>query len=228
MTPSDVAAYLREYMDLTSSDVSQTLVTRWAQEAQRMIRKARPRWVDLETRLTVTTTAAVDEYPIAALQVVNAVDCTDTGPMAVMDEAQAVARYWDGDGTPSTGRPEAITRYGLGTIKVWPVPDGVYTLRLLGQRPVVSPGATADFDLPDDLEDVAVEWVMHRSYLHQDDPDLAEIHRALFAANLDRWVAEEGRDTDASPLIFGGGDYQSRRRHRPDLMNLPSRNWAPT
>jgi hypothetical protein len=224
MTPTEIRDYVHEYLDLTTADMSTALVVRWAAEGQRRVLKARPRWVHLEARSTLSTVDGTSEYSIGDdIRSIYAADCTLTGPLAVVDEAAAKALYWQGSSGVREGRPEVLSRWGSGLVKVWPTPNDVFTIELIGQRPAVVPTATVDLDVPDDLVDAVVDWVMQRAYMHQDDPDMAAIHLQLFTAALDRYADDEDRVDDAQPVIFGGGPYQARRSTSPFALPQPPR-----
>lgn len=213
MTPTEIRDYVWEYLDLSAQDMSTALVMRWVTEGQREVLKSRPRWLHLEDRKVVVTVEGQVDYTIGdGITSIYSADCNETGPMAVMDEADAKAIYWQGEGLlVPTGRPAALSRWGVGTIRVWPIPDAVYTIQLMGQRPPVEPTATADLDLPSDLHDIVTDWVMSRAYMQQDDPDMATEHRKLFAAALERFGSVSDKDDDVRPMVFGGGPFQRRR-----------------
>jgi hypothetical protein len=222
MTPSEIATYVREFLDLTASDIGNSLIYRWAAEGQRQVLKSRPRWAHLETAYQFSTLAEVTTYDIsAAVRVLSAVDCPTVGALAVVDEAEATSRYFS-SGEARTGQPEAVSRWGSGQLRIWPVPDDVYEIDVLGQRPAVTPGASDQLDVPDDLEDAVIAWTMHRAYAHQDDLDMAERTMREFERTVSIYADREDDDEDASPLVFGGG-FGSSTRRRPDL----DAHWVP-
>lgn len=219
MDLSEIRAYVREFLDLTTTDLSDGLINRWVNEGGRQVLKSRPRWVHLEARKQITTVIGQQEYDITPnLRVVSAADCTVTGPMAIMDEAEAVAAYYRGTADIRRGRPESLTRWTPGKIKIWPLPDQAYIVNLLGQRPYVDAGPTDTLDLPSPLIDVVLDYVMAKAYLHGEDTITAQLYFKLFEQSIVRYVDDEDDVADGS-MIFGGGPWQARR--------LPPLNFDP-
>lgn len=226
MNLGELRQYVWDYFDLESSDLSTSLLDTWANQGQRQVLKTRPRWAHLEVRDTFTTASGTAEYALAAtsLRSISAADCPDTGPLAVVDEAEAKARYWYGPDATYTNRPQAVSRWTQGKVTVWPTPDGTYDIQLMGYRaPRAMSGAADAPDLPDDLGDAVLDWMMHRAYMHQEDPQLAAVHKQLFEQTVERFGADEDHDDDARPLVLGGGFGQTRRDG-----SARESHWTPT
>lgn len=204
-------SYVRNYMDLTAADIADDLFDEWVAAGQRRVLKARPRWPHLETKDEIKLTVEGGrDYALANVRRIEAVDNAEQGPIAVMDHAEAKALYWTGSELRS-GRPEAVSQHA-GVLWVWPTPDGDYTLEVIGQRAAITPTASGDEpDLPEDLHDVVLEWVMQEAYLQQDDPEMASARKSLFNEKLSEFVRDEVLGDDARPMIFGGGPVQRRR-----------------
>jgi hypothetical protein len=210
-TPSDIAVHVREYLDLEVEDASNALFTRWCQEAQRVILNSRPRWAHLESSTSLTTTADLQSYTVTDLKSISAADCDEVGPLAIVDEDDARARFYRPNGGSYTSTPWAISRWGVNTIKVWPIPDDEYTITFQGYRSAVTPEFTGTFDLADDVVDAVYDWVFAKAYMQQDDPEMAEEHRKLFRAILADASAREDDGADES-IVWGGGFGHGRRK----------------
>lgn len=203
-------AYPRDYLDLDQADISNALMDQWVATGQRRVLKARARWPHLETSEVITTVAGQTAYEITTKRI-EAVDDTVVGPLSIVDHTDATSLYWQG-GTPRVGRPEAVSRYG-GQLHLWPTPDGVYTITVYGQRAAVTPTAAGDVpDVPEDLHDVILEWVMQEAYLQQDDPEMASVRKSLFDEKLAEYIDDETQGEDQTPIVFGGGPFDTRVR----------------
>lgn len=210
MNSSEIRAYVREYLDLTAEDLSNLLLDRWIGEGQRQVLAARPRWKHLEAIEQIVTVDGTHSYELPEIRTVQAVDCAETGSLALIDHAEATARFRQADGTVRSGRPMAVSSWG-GRLYVWPKPDDDYTLDVQGQRPAVAPTSSSEPDVPEELHDAVLEWVMHKAYLQQDDPEMATVHRNLFQETVVRFADREDDDLDGTPLVFGGGPLAQRR-----------------
>lgn len=215
MNLSEIRTYVRDYLDLTSEDLATALIDRWAAEGQRQVLAQRPRWKHLEATAQITTLDGVRDYELPDIRTVQAADAPTSGPLALIDHAEATARFRVADGTVRRGRPMAVSMWG-SQLRVWPTPDSEYTIDVLGQRPAKTPATGDAPDLPDELHDAVLEWVMQKAYLQQDDPEMATVHRQLFQQTVQLFADQEDDDMDGSPLVFGGGLLQRRGDFRQD------------
>lgn len=225
MNLGEIQQYVWDYFDLSATDISANLIATWANQGQRQVLASRPRWAHLEVRYTFTTTAGTSEYAVLPSDVrsISAADCDDTGALAVVDEAEAKARYWRGPDSTFQNRPQAISRWTSGKVRVWPEPDGIYDIDLLGYRaPTLMSAASHDPDTPSELHDAVLDWVMQRACMHQEDLTQAAAHGRLFEATVARYGPAEDHDDDARPLILGGGFGQTRRP-----QHASEEHWVP-
>lgn len=217
-----VRDYVRDYLDLTSEDLSDRLIDRWAAEGTRVVGRSARRFPHYRDTVFLDLVEGQTEYEVA-LKDVLAADCVDVGPLAYMDDAEAEALFWR-QGTPLTGKPQVFSRWGV-VFRVWPQPDADYRLVIRGYRVPTDlltddDGATAVPDVPTDFHECVLEWVMHKAYLHEDDPELAAVHKTTFDELLSRLMADEVGDQSAGPVIFGGGPRRRRLRADPVFGEL--------
>jgi len=201
-TPQDVRAYVRSYLDLEVDDLSDALIDTWSFEGFRRIIRARQAWPAYEATTSFTTDGATD-YAIPHREV-RAVFDNEYGPLMMEDFSTAQRRYraWTGG-----GRPRGYSVWA-NRLHLWPAAVAGRTYIVSGYRTPIDPrtgGAGATFDLPhEDAADILVSWVMHKAYLQQDEPELAQLHKAEFDEGLAILSKDETDAPTGVPVVLNG------------------------
>lgn len=144
----------------------QARFVRWVQRAWREIQNERSDWTFMDQRFSGQTLDGVRTYDAAALGIANfgdwsfwhykgrsplSVYLTSDGPAS---EVRPVFKAWDdfeemvlrGDHEAERGAPRMFSVDGLRQIVLYPIPDGIYTLRGRYQSGVQR--LTVDTDIP--------------------------------------------------------------------------------
>lgn len=206
-----IRSYVRTYMDLDDEDIVNDLLDAWALEGYRNIvrRTRRLPFFEASWDLTFTEGEGSQDAPADADELSQL--SSDWGPLQHMDEDAARTDFNIYNAGPQTGHP-LVWSLREGVLRVWPTPDADYEIHASGWRtPDFTWTATSGGvpDMPDELEDALLAWVMHRAYTHQDDPELAVAELQRYTAAVDEHLSYVVQGPLAAPLIIGGG----RRRH---------------
>lgn len=199
--------FVRTHMDLDTEDLPDTMLDTFCREASRKVERAEKRWPMYEAAWTLATEAGISTFDISAL---------DPEVREISSVTTPTQRLrWLGPDEASTGflndatrnEPRAWSLWG-STLTVFPIPDKVHTLTILGYRQPkdwVADGAGAEPDMHSDLHLTVATWVLSRAYAQQEDMELA----AYFAQAFDNELETFRRrfvDTPApQPLILGRG-----------------------
>lgn len=100
------------------------------------------------------------------------------------------------------GAPSDYLIYS-NTLKVWPTPDGVYTI-LLDYYAV--PDATSESpSIPEEHRHILVDWALARCYARENDYNSSNFHRGLFETELMKVMAKTEADTEdaGQPRVIG-------------------------
>lgn len=217
MNLQSIREYVWGFLDLDSEDMPTVLVDRWVVEAMTRITRLTKRWPFYEQDADLALLADTDEYPIEdGWREITAIDGPD-GPMEWIEQTEAERRHTLTDGTTETGRPRSWSVW-RNSIWIWPVPDQDYDVLVRGYRkpdPINTTDAGTSMDLPNDFHEVVLSWVMHKAYLHQDDPELATITKAEFDEGLSLLADDENSAPSAQPFTLGGNSPWKRRTLPP-------------
>jgi hypothetical protein len=215
--------YVRDYLDLDATDMSDELVDAWVQDGYRRIIQVIRRWPFFEAEANITTEVGVQAYTLE-VDFDNIVSVDGTwGTLDFLDHSQARERFHLFGSSVSQGHARAWSMWA-GQFHVWPVPDAGETLTIVGWRSpqdwVSGHEAGAVPDFPADFEDALVLWTLRMAHLHQEDIDLAEIDRQNFQDRLDELVQHHTQTPTAFPVIVGGG-YGRRASQLPSRFLYP-------
>lgn len=209
MNVQDIRTYVRDTLDVDAEDMPDRLIDAWMHEGYVRVHRLARRWPHFETEAVLATEGGRAEYdlslaPFGGLREITFILGPD-GPLRLVsvDEAERLY-FWQG--VPLTRRPEAFSTWGT-TLRLWPTPDTAYSLAVRGYRlPAAWPAASAadSPDLPDDFGIVIRAWVMHKAYLHQDDPDLAQVSKMEFDEGLAELADSELQMPSNTPMVVGG------------------------
>jgi hypothetical protein len=204
-----IRQYVWDFLDLEEEDLPASLIDAWVLEGWRKIVRRTRRWPFFESEWTGTATEGERELSVQGDDELDEID-TIEGPYGVLtycDESQARNDYNVYHGVPTTGHPERWSLHA-GTVRIYPTPDQAYEMRVVGWRQPnaewMDDGTGAEPDMPEDLDDALLSWVMHRAYTHQDDPELAEMEKVRFVEAVDEMVSHHIQGPQAQPMVIGG------------------------
>ena len=223
---AQMRSHIYEFYELDTDDVSHGLIDRWASEGFTRISRTRQNWPFYEGATeydTVSGTYLYEDSDFGGYRSVESVMGPD-GALSFMVLRDALEWFQNTDGTIRSGRPQVYSRRG-DSFYVFPEPAAAHTLTALGYREPVAFGtsASSEPDLPDELHDVVLMWVKYRTYLHQDDTELAQIEKLNFDETLARYT-EDLTATDADlPVIVGGTRYT--KNHSQLGVPQPDSDW---
>jgi hypothetical protein len=198
--------YVRTFFDVDEIELPDSLCDTWLREADNKIKNARKSWPSREIEVSLAVVGATHTYPIpVALANVLSID-GDDGMLEPTSWERAVNRYEVfGTAEINNGRPAAYTLFD-GNIRIWPTPDGDYTLNVRGyaaHTDWVSDGDGGIPDWPDEFEHVITSWIMYCAYMWQDDPDMASIQIERFRESMNELIGGVGA-AEPTMLIIGG------------------------
>ena len=224
MTASDIRTYVRDHLDVDDSDIPDSLLNVWMRDAVIRIISffdESPVWLQVER--TFTTSPNVQSYDLENTLGLGSIVVPILLPLQAIDEVRGpnyslsprshrqVRESYRVD-APS-GRPQEFSQWGT-KIFLWPKPADAEVYYVLGiRRPdwnwltsTVNPVP----DLPEEFHPLVAQWTLSRADAQQDDPDMANLYRGEFGAELSnvasRWIG----DVTALPMIMNGG-----RSHEP-------------
>lgn len=189
-TLADFRSYIREHLDLDSSDLPDTLVDEFIRDGAILVQYHRTQWPWHETQWTLPVVAGTQTYDLQA-------DAVHSGSFLVSELRQVrdpdgnkltlaehdIARGDDGVGTPVEYRLFGDQL----TLDVEPSASGTYVL--VGYRqPVdwVADGAAATPDTPSTFDGVIRKWALGNAYAHQEEGATASFWMDSASFELER------------------------------------------
>lgn len=230
MSLQNLRDFVRSHADIDSTDLTDTVVDFFIKEAYAMICRRVAKWPMFQGSWTYNTVAATKDVLLATI----GADCDSVvqimAPQWLLVEISRDA----GDklyptNYSTSGQPTIWARWGGAqsgaSIRLYPTPDGVYTLNVRGYiKPdqtwlTVASGAGIPSQLPDDLHLAIGEWALYRAYLQQDDEYGAQYHKNAYDQFLA--IVEEDLRSPRSqqPLVLGGGVHTTR--YLPERLPFP-------
>lgn len=178
-TLADVRSYLRTHIDLDASELPDELTDEFIRDATQYIETYRP-WNFLASTWTEDTADGTFEYPFSAftngsgygLSRIHAIFCTTASYRTQL----RYAGFGLAIGDRSEGAPSKWSQWGESLMLV-PVPDGVYSLYIMGWRKphdwVGDGTGTNVFHLDADFDTPLKTWALGRAYAHQEEGQTA-------------------------------------------------------
>jgi hypothetical protein len=103
---------------------------------------------------------------------------------------------YDTKAPSQTGRPQLYVIEG-SSLKLWPVPDGAYTIRVRHYRkPASLSGALDEPEIPATYHHLLVSYALWHCYERENDYNSAQYHKARFDEDLAKCRGEVQYDTD--------------------------------
>lgn len=202
--------FVRAQLDLEVEDLGDILIDRWVSQAVTKIANHVQTWPFYETSTTIEVDPEVSDYT-TDLKEVRSVYVPTVGVLDAIDENTAENHYYRSSGV-RVGKPVHFSLWGVGNIRLWPIPDANYTATVRGyRRPttrLVESGATPD--LPEDFHEVVLQWVLHMAYMHEDDPELAAVYKLAYDEMLAALTATEMALDPTHPIVLNGGARGAR------------------
>jgi hypothetical protein len=164
-------------------------VKRWINEAVGKVSRRVNLIQPLQGNATIETSAGVDTYDLPADDIrIHSLRDTETGESLDDVGIDAVDQS-----VASQGRPAAFALWE-GQLRLYPTPDGVYTLELRYERDYGLLAADGDvLPLPDAYADLAVNYARARLFEREDDFEAAQAWQARFESELLELRADLGR-----------------------------------
>lgn len=200
-SPAQYTTYIKGEIDASSGAVTSLGKIN---EAQRYV-TSQTDFRELFTSTDVTTANADSGYTLPTdYQRVYSVYTVDSdGTQTPLEQISPA--FYDEKGTTSTGKPSYYTMYG-GEIKFWPVPDGVYTVRVRYFRDPANLVATNDEpEIPDTYHHLLVNYALWHCYERENDYNAAQYHKTRFDEDIMKCRGEVQYDIDdyAQPKQLG-------------------------
>ena len=200
--------YVRGHLDIDTEDLPDVVLDIFIQEGSNRIDRAEKRWPFRAARWTYSTVAATDEVPFTSI---------GTGVREI--KAIKGPRWnltWVGTDLADWAWPENTTQSSEpthfyvedGTLYLFPVPDGAYTLQVRGyatQTDWIAAGAGAEPDFPSELHNTVALWALAKAYAQQDDPEMAQLYERQFADELNLYRRMLNDTPAPQPLVLNGG-----------------------
>jgi hypothetical protein len=219
MTALEIKTYVRDHLDVDSLDIPDSLLNVWMRDAVIRIISffdESPVWLQVER--TFTTVPNQQSYDLEAT--VGLGDIVAPGillPLQAIDEVRGpnfslsprshrqVRESYRAD-APS-GRPQEFSQWGT-QLYLWPKPADAEVYSVLGiRRPdwdwITSTAGVPD--LPEEFHPLVAQWALSRGYAQQDDPDMANLYRGEFGAELSNIASRWMGDVTALPMVMNGG-----------------------
>lgn len=179
-----------------------THVTRWIDEAQRMIfRRANLRNKEIAREYTTEVGKDELELPSDFAQVTYLLN--KTAPQYNMESAENIKAF--NEYAESSGQP---TAYIIDTnkIKVWPTPDAAYVLELRYKKipsSIVSESSSSP-SIAEDYYNLIEEYALAKAYSKENDVEEANYHNSNFEKLLIEFTGQMDHATDDTQLQIQG------------------------
>lgn len=155
-TFAQIAGFTRSVLQTDSTDLPDSIMLVFANEATQRIVNLKPHWPHLYTEGTLSVVAGTFAYTLASAsfspQTYTAIESVwdDNGFGTSLEELdyQEASRYWIGSGFTNSNMPNYFATYG-GKLYLYPKPSGTRTFRIGGYRDIVDMVNAGDLpDLP--------------------------------------------------------------------------------
>ena len=242
MTATEIKTYVRDHLDVDDTDIPDSLLNVWMQDAVIRIISffdESPVWLQVER--TFTTSPNVQSYDLEDTLGLGSIEAPILLPLQSIDDVrgphysllprshrQVRESY---QGIVTSGRPLEFSQWGT-KLFLWPKPADAEVYSVLGiRRPdwdwltVTATNPNPTPDLPEEFHPLVAQWALSRGYAQQDDPDMANLYRGEFGAELSNIASRWMGDVTASPMIMNGGnmrtDFDRSSRNLGPIFTTP-------
>lgn len=188
----------------TGSPTIDANIGTWINEGLRTLYRLR-RWWFLQTGATITTSNGVQQYSVPSTGIYLVEATLGSRPIKLVQESIARGFY------ASSGQPEAISLvYTPGNlwnaVKLWPTPDGAYTVNLTYTSPL--PDLVNDTDtnfITNQFPYIPIYWAVYQAMAYLQEDQLAGVYLNLYnqqvqeLAKLDAEIKRYGVEMDPTP-----------------------------
>ncbi len=221
-TLQDFRDLVRAQLDTDSDDLTDRLLDAWVREGWRTCVNRNRRWPFYRSSWTVPVLATVDSYSFASLGSAT----NEVAELQVLLDHEDKPLTWAGLEqaqvlmSASSSRPTHWTVEG-DSLVLFPTPGDSYTFTAYGyRRPVewvgVDAGETSD--LPDDFDDVILNWCIGRAFQRQEDGDMGVMHLDQADFLLRQLQKQYMKYGSSFPLVLNDG--VRRPVERPVVWNV--------
>ena len=207
MNRVDIRNRVREITELTSDDVSDTVIDLYARDGFERIINLERRWPFYETSTTLTTVASTQAYSVTGIsatmrEVVSLREST-RGEVLDLVGHNTAEDVW---GPTETGRPIAYSKWA-DSLYLWPTPSAAYTYTVRGYRQPTSwwESDAAEIDADERLHTAVVYFVISRLYQLQEDAEMSAFYAQTFAEAVTSAHREIMRPDSSRPLTLSSG-----------------------
>ena len=195
-----------EISDVTAATGHAEIITNLINEAQNVL-YTELNWYSLITTTTLSTEADTASYSIAA-DVGKMLDVRDTtNNIFIYENYQRVIDMADADES-TTGQPTSFAMVP-GTITLYPIPAGTYTIKYRYWKVPVTLAANADTsDLPIEVENCIIQWTLYMTLDYMNKFDMADRARLEYVRLLKTAKITNDRITDRMDILRSGDLYR--------------------
>lgn len=205
LTLQTIRNQVRDTVELDETDISNSVLDLFVQEGFDRIAHGMRRWSFYEADYTFTTVGDQRAYDLtsigADLSTVDAVEHDDWLCLPISHQL-AQGQY---AGSDVTGTPTNFSIWN-GKLHLWPTPGEAITVTVRGYRDPadwIAQGSGATPDCPVEFHPLIVLWALHRAYLQQDDAQMGQMMRQMFAEQFRVLSDDYTRPLLAEPSIIG-------------------------
>ncbi len=207
----EIRTFVRDYLDVDEEEMPNAVIDKGARDGSRRIWRMSKRWPHAETSFGLSTVAAQASYGFASLvgysTLAELVEVRSTSRSLDYMSNQEAERNWPRNATAS-GEPTHFTVWS-DTIRFWPTPNATYALEIRGYKaPTDWVTVQGSPDLPDEFHSLIETWALRQGYLHQDDPEMADVCERQFNEDLSELKRFHLTGPVAGPIVLNRVRYE--------------------
>lgn len=187
MTVQALRDYVRTHLDTDSTELPDSLLDAYMNEAIDQIARSEQRWQFFETVWSFSTVGQQRAYPLSGIDSTVDEVIAVQGPRWRLDPHAHELMQEQYEFSNWSSEPRFWSQWG-GSLYLWPTPSGVYSMSVRGYRKPVPPsGAAATPDLPAEMHDLVGTFMLARAYQQQDDEVMSDRFMQAFEQGLNRF-----------------------------------------
>lgn len=209
MNLSEMQDFVRAQADTDAIDAPSSTLTVYARAAYRDIVARVFPWPDKKSSYTFNTIIGEESYSFASA--LSAPDLeyvvqVSTGTDVLMYVSPEKFYELSIEAPGSSGTP-TVYSIDSGEIKLWPAPDRVQVLSVIGYRRFSEwPSGSSEPDLPRAFDEAICWYMLSRFYQAQEDLELSQTYMRDYEVAVNQQIGRAMRTSSvtAGPMIFGG------------------------